>query len=99
MLSFCSISYYQSKNRGEPMRVTSKGQVTIPKEIRESAGVPPGTEVDFNVVDGIIQIRRAPPKRMADSRGQRAVEALRDTRTRNRDLSTDEIMKLLRGDD
>jgi AbrB family looped-hinge helix DNA binding protein len=29
------------------MRVTSKGQVTIPKEIRERLGIAPGSEVDF----------------------------------------------------
>lgn len=29
------------------MRITSKGQVTIPAEIREQAGLLPHTEVDF----------------------------------------------------
>jgi AbrB family looped-hinge helix DNA binding protein len=29
------------------MRITSKGQVTIPVEIREQAGLLPGTDVDF----------------------------------------------------
>ncbi|MBS3647774.1 AbrB/MazE/SpoVT family DNA-binding domain-containing protein [Pseudaminobacter sp. 19-2017] len=29
------------------MRVTSKGQVTIPKEIRDRLGIGPGSEVDF----------------------------------------------------
>jgi len=29
------------------MRITSKGQVTIPKDIRERAGLLPNTEVEF----------------------------------------------------
>lgn len=38
--------------------VTSKGQVTIPKEIRESANIASGTELDFQILsDGIISIR------------------------------------------
>ncbi len=36
------------------MRVTSKGQVTIPKEIRERLGIVPGSEVEFlPTVDGV----------------------------------------------
>ena len=38
--------------------VTSKGQVTIPKEIREFAHISSGTELDFQTVgDGVISIR------------------------------------------
>ena len=33
------------------MRITSKGQVTIPQEIREHAGLLPNTEVEF-IIDG-----------------------------------------------
>ena len=33
------------------MRITSKGQVTIPQEIRERAGLLPNTEVEF-IYDG-----------------------------------------------
>ncbi|MCV0394110.1 MAG: AbrB/MazE/SpoVT family DNA-binding domain-containing protein [Rhizobiaceae bacterium] len=34
------------------MRVTSKGQVTIPKEIRDHLGIEPGSEVEFVVEEG-----------------------------------------------
>ena len=34
------------------MRVTSKGQVTIPQKIRDKAGLLPGTEVEFAFEDG-----------------------------------------------
>ena len=80
------------------MRISAKGQVTIPKHVRDRAGMHEGTEVDF-VVDGeIVTLRRAEPGRRGKSRGQRMVEALRGTATINRDLSTDEIMRLLRGE-
>lgn len=36
--------------------VTTKGQVTIPKEIREQIGIGPSDRVSFRVEDGVIQI-------------------------------------------
>ena len=76
------------------MRITSKGQVTIPVEIRERAGLLPHTEVDF-VFDGrsVRIIRR---KKSKTGRGARIVAHLR-----NRGdvaMSTDEIMALTRGE-
>lgn len=54
------------------MRITSKGQVTIPIEIRERAGLLPETQVDF-IVDGQTgRIVRASSSRR-ESRGARAV--------------------------
>jgi AbrB family looped-hinge helix DNA binding protein len=79
------------------MRVTSKGQVTIPVAVREKAGLMPGTDVEF-VVDGdSVLIRRAQPGRR-ESRGERAVRLLRGSATRKLRMSTDELMKLLRGE-
>jgi AbrB family looped-hinge helix DNA binding protein len=82
------------------MRLTSKGQVTVPKELRDAAGIPPGSAVEFGRDGEIIAMRRAAHKRSGrvKSRGEKVVEALRGTRTRNLDLSTDEIMALLRGE-
>ncbi|HEV7436307.1 MAG TPA: AbrB/MazE/SpoVT family DNA-binding domain-containing protein [Pseudorhizobium sp.] len=34
------------------MRVTSKGQVTIPRDLRELAGIEPNSEVVFTIEDG-----------------------------------------------
>ena len=36
------------------MRITSKGQVTIPQDIREKAGLLPNTEVEFKIVKGRV---------------------------------------------
>ncbi len=82
------------------MRVTSKGQVTIPKVIRDRAGIREGSEVDFDIEGDVVTLRRARPgRRPGKSRGDKTVEALRGTATVFRGMSTDEIMKLLRGND
>ncbi len=39
-------------------RVTSKGQVTIPKELREKFGIEPGTRVDFVAASDGIRLRK-----------------------------------------
>jgi AbrB family looped-hinge helix DNA binding protein len=41
------------------MRVTTKGQVTIPQAIREQLELPPNTEVAFDIVDGEARLRKA----------------------------------------
>jgi AbrB family looped-hinge helix DNA binding protein len=41
------------------MRITSKGQVTIPQDIRERIGLLPDTEVEFEVVGNAVTIRKA----------------------------------------
>ncbi|WP_421726391.1 AbrB/MazE/SpoVT family DNA-binding domain-containing protein [Bauldia sp.] len=81
------------------MRVTSKGQVTIPKAIRDKAGIRPGSEVAFGIKGEVVTLKRAPASKTGRTRGQEIAESLRDTATRNRHLTTDEIMALLRGDD
>lgn len=76
------------------MRITSKGQVTIPVEIREKAGLLPDTDVDF-IYDGKT-VRLVPAKATQAGRGQRLVDHLRKHRGDIR-LTTDEIMALTRG--
>ena len=43
-------------------RVTSKGQVTIPKEVRERLGVHPGEDVGFEEKDDLLVIRKVVTK-------------------------------------
>jgi AbrB family looped-hinge helix DNA binding protein len=78
------------------MRITSKGQVTIPVEIREKAGLLPGTEVDFEIDGQGVRIVRATAPR-GETRGQRAVRLLRGSGTVR--MTTDEIMALTRGEE
>jgi AbrB family looped-hinge helix DNA binding protein len=79
------------------MVLNSKGQVTIPAELRDKHGLHPGDEVEVIEVGGVLQIVRT---ERAKTKGQRLVRRLRNTAT-SRDvtgMSTDQIMALLRGD-
>jgi len=79
------------------MRITSKGQVTIPQAIREKLGLLPHSEVEFDVVGDSVRMRKErKPKGL--TRGEMIVAHLRGTGSK-RYRSTDELMKLLRGDD
>ncbi len=44
------------------MKVGERGQVTIPKEIRDKFGLGPDTDVEFRVVGGSIVLKKAPKK-------------------------------------
>ncbi|MGE0387493.1 MAG: AbrB/MazE/SpoVT family DNA-binding domain-containing protein [Gammaproteobacteria bacterium] len=74
------------------MRITSKGQVTIPVEIRNKAGLLPDTEVEFVVRGSTVIVRKAqkPPRR-----GRRLLSVMRGKAAKR--FSTDEIMALTRG--
>lgn len=77
------------------MRITSKGQVTIPADIRERAGLLPHTEVEFEFDGKVVRIVRA-ATRDENGRGARLVARL--TGRGDGVLTTDEIMALTRGD-
>lgn len=79
------------------MRITSKGQVTIPQPIREAAGFLPNTEVEFELDGADVRIVKAGRSRKL-TRGQLAVALLRRARDQNT-MTTDEIMALTRGED
>ena len=72
--------------------VTRKGQVTIPKRVRDLMGIKPGSKVDFeygpngNIVL-VKQGKKAPPSRFAKLRG-----------SAGEGMTTDEVMALTRGE-
>ena len=76
------------------MRITSKGQVTIPVEIRDRLGLLPNSEVDFEVEGNTVRIRKARGRRPRAS-GRSIVEHLRGKATTG--MTTDEIMALTCG--
>jgi AbrB family looped-hinge helix DNA binding protein len=78
------------------MRITSKGQVTIPADIRERAGLLPNTEVEFHFDGEVVELRRAKHGRKP-TRGQQLVARLRAHRGGLK-MTTDEIMALTRGE-
>ena len=75
------------------MRITSKGQVTIPIKIRERAGLLPHTEVELEFDGKAVRIVRA-KARKHHGRGARIVAHLRGRGDVS--ISTDEIMALTR---
>ncbi len=77
------------------MRITSKGQVTIPQEIREQLGLLPNTEVEFEIDGNAVRIKKAGARHRRLGRGHALVQHMRGRGTSG--LTTDEIMKLTRG--
>jgi AbrB family looped-hinge helix DNA binding protein len=79
------------------MRLTTKGQVTIPLEIRERLGLMPFTEVEFDIVGDTVRIRKKDGKgSKGKSRGQLMLEAM--GKAPKPLLTTDQIMALTRGE-
>jgi len=73
------------------MRVTIKGQVTIPQEIREKFGITPATEVDFvEEKDRIYLVKRK-------GEAQKTYKFRKLRGIANVKMTTDEIMALTRG--
>jgi len=72
------------------MRITTKGQVTIPQHIREKLGITPATEVEFVEKKGKVYLTKKPgPKKKSHRfRKLRGVASVR--------MTTDEIMALTR---
>ncbi len=76
------------------MRITSKGQVTIPQDIRERYGLLPHTEVEFAFDNGNVVIRKT------NSGNRQARDWVRRYRgSADAGLTSDEIMRLTRGED
>jgi AbrB family looped-hinge helix DNA binding protein len=78
------------------VRITSKGQVTIPQAIRDSLGLLPHSEVEFEIDGDSVRLRKA---RQTRTRGAALVAHLRDAAAtrRTRRLTTDQILALTRG--
>lgn len=75
------------------MKITSKGQVTIPQAVRERHGLLPGTEVRFLDDGKTVRLVKAEGEQR---RGKAIVERMRG-RAKTR-LTTDQIMALTRGE-
>jgi AbrB family looped-hinge helix DNA binding protein len=78
------------------MRITTKGQVTIPVEIREKLGLLPDTEVEFEIVGQAVRMRKVRRAGGAKRRGKSIVQRLRGRGSVR--MSTDQILALTRGD-
>lgn len=73
--------------------LTSKGQVTVPKKMRDYLGLVPGASVDFRLgANGDVIVTAA--RDMTPKRGKGRFDALRGSLERGR--STDALIELLR---
>jgi AbrB family looped-hinge helix DNA binding protein len=77
------------------MRITAKGQVTIPQDVRERAGLMPGTDVEFRFEGGVVRLVKANTSAGRGTRGQKLVESLRGRGDFK--MTTDEVVALMRG--
>lgn len=77
------------------MRITAKGQVTIPQDVRERAGLMPGTDVEFEIEGGVVRLVKTRAGGRRRTRGQKLVESLRGRGDFK--MTTDEIVALMRG--
>ena len=72
-------------------RLTSKGQVTIPKAVRDHLAIGPGDRVEFEIVRGRVEVRRV----KNDDKLREALAAIQQRRPGD-GMSTDEYMSLIR---
>jgi len=84
-----SLRYYKATDM---TKITTKGQVTIPKRLRDHLGLKPGSSVEFDLAaDGRVFLRapqRAPESKFARLRGSAKAG-----------MTTDQLMALTRGED
>ena len=73
------------------MKITSKGQVTIPQDIREKHGLLPNTEVDFVVERGRVFLK---PRTGRQTRVDRTMEHFRNAPKMR--MSSKELLAILR---
>ena len=77
------------------MKITSKGQVTIPQDLRERFGLLPNTEVEFVPTADGRELRLLKSAK-SSGRGRALVERLRGRGSSK--LSTDELLKMMRSE-
>ena len=78
------------------MRITTKGQVTIPLPIREKLGLLPHSEVEFDIVGDSARIRK---KKQSKTRGDLLLEHMRRGPKPMPGMTTDQLMAMTRGED
>jgi AbrB family looped-hinge helix DNA binding protein len=75
------------------MRITSKGQITIPIEVREKRGLLPSTEVEFQIQGNTVRLKKTAGSSSKRPRNQ--IHRMRKKATV--EMTTDEILAFTRG--
>ena len=80
------------------MRMTSKGQVTIPKEVRDKLGVGPGSDIGFKEEEGKIVLVNHEAQKAEDAADRMIRHMVEFGRTAKRiPMTSEELMELTRG--
>lgn len=82
------------------MKLTADGQITIPEHIRQQAGLLPGSELEIRFENGRLWMEKVDTD--SEMKRQKILQAMRQVEgsaTANLDLSTDEVMRLTRGEE
>lgn len=82
------------------MKLTADGQITIPEHIRQQAGLLPGSELEIRFENGRLWMEKVDTD--SEMKRQKILQAIRQVEgsaTANLDLSTDEVMRLTRGEE
>lgn len=78
------------------MRMTAKGQVTIPKHVRDRAGIKPGMELAVVYEDGVVQVvRQKKAGATTTEEYEQWLSKVKGTATHG--VTTDQIMQATRG--
>ena len=77
------------------MRITSKGQVTIPQNLRERAGLMPGTDIEFVWDGAVVRLVKSSKDMAHKTRGEKLVERLKGVG--KFEMTADEVVALMRG--
>ena len=82
------------------MRLSNKGQVTIPEDIRLLAGFAPGSEVEFQFNNGRVWLEKVESEQ-THRRDQilASLDEVVGSATANRELRADDVMLMTRGDE
>jgi len=81
--------------RRNTMRITTKGQVTIPIGIRKKLGLLPNSEIELEIVGKAVRVRKVRGVKARRRRGKSIVQRLRGRGSVR--MSTDAILALTRG--
>ena len=82
--------------RRNTMRITTKGQVTIPIGIRKKLGLLPNSEIELEIVGKAVRVRKVRGVKARRRRGKSIVQRLRGRGSVR--MSTDAILALTRGE-
>ncbi len=79
------------------MKVTVKGQITIPIALRERFGLSPGTEVEFVAAEDVLQVKPRKRARKSDSAFDHWLAKASGSAIPG--MTTDQLMAITRGED